>query len=731
MYVLCLYLYSPDVSSVKGFYQHDHTLSFKFCSRLSACDCLYERELGSVGITILPSDPDPSMDPPPSSVEEMEYKEVIDLMAYLNMKSTESGERDRSLLKNYLYTERRIGSYEDKIQDTVNKSMKKFVAEKKRLLESYIEINKMAKKDWFKNEISSNLEKRFPKYKEQLQERITKLTNDEIEICIFGWTSAGKSTFANILLGVDIMPTQFLPDTQCLVRLHNSQTRKLEYEAEGEKLTVHLTKDPQDAKFKLKAIFDQRRGNDLATLDVLDLYWPIPMLHENVVIVDTPGIGENNSQNELVMKHVPNAAGYICVINSGDDGGILEGGIVQLFKAIANKEVQTENNLGNVLFICNKWDMIKIEDRQYVSENTRKKLKKYFGVVEDWQIIHFSAIMEFQLMQLRASTTDDFLTILEGLDRLVSRTVTNLIFDFLGWIKNLVGKSVEILDKKMNSIALSNDELKERTSKATTVLDDAKRKLESNSRDLENMVDTKKSELIKNLQDYLTCPGVQERAFNWNYTDLITKQPSDIIKEHIHKLISEWAENNEGVLKKSIADAERKCRQCATDIETAFYPDRTEVGNIQQHFVFRKELVAITPLVTVMMSLCMTYILKHNFKLSRAALTVIVTTGGIHIAKNYFLLKKLILETLKTFSDDTRTGNHISTLFETPVNNCIKQFRSTMQREIASQDKYVKELITDKHRAIEFQIALASLLDGLKKSLTNLEEIGVEYYSDD
>ncbi|KAL3874731.1 hypothetical protein ACJMK2_037703 [Sinanodonta woodiana] len=366
------------------------------------------------------------MHPPPSSVEEMKYKEEIDLMEYLDMKSTESGPMDRSLLKNHLYTERWIGSYEDKIQDTVNKTMKKFVAEKKRLLESFIEIDKMAKTEAFKKEVSSILDKRFPRHMEQLQERITKLTNDEIEICIFGWTSAGKSTFFNILLGVDIMPTQFLPDTQCLVRLHNSQTRKLQYEAEGEKLTVHLTEDAQDAKRKLKTIFDQRRGNDLATLDVLDLYWPIPRLHENIVFVDTPGIGENNSLSELVMKHVPNAAGYICVINSGDAGGILEGGIVQIFKAIADKEVQTENKQGNVLFICNKWDMIPRQEKQTVLENTRNKLKLYYGVVEDWQIIHFSAIVELQLMQLRASPTDDFLNILAGLEKLVSRTVQNL-----------------------------------------------------------------------------------------------------------------------------------------------------------------------------------------------------------------------------------------------------------------------------------------------------------------
>ncbi|KAL3874736.1 hypothetical protein ACJMK2_037708 [Sinanodonta woodiana] len=244
------------------------------------------------------------------------------------------------------------------------------------------------------------------------------------------------------------------------------------------------------------------------------------------------------------------------------------------------------------------------------------------------------------------------------------------------------------------------------------------------------MVDTKKSELIKNLQAYLKCKRVQERALNFSCTDLII-QNSEIVVERIHMLISEWANNDEGVLKKSIADAERQCGQFATDIELDFYTERTEKENIQQRSGFMMESAAIT-LGTAIMALYTIDILKPNFKLNLAALAVTVTvtiTGGIHIARNHF--QQQILEEMKTLSDDERTGNLISKIFERPIKNWIKHYKIKMRNEIASQEDVVQKLSTEVHLETGFQSKLESLLYDLNKSLKHLEKIGVEYNSDD
>ncbi|KAL3874721.1 hypothetical protein ACJMK2_037693, partial [Sinanodonta woodiana] len=627
-----------------------------------------------------------------SPLEDMDYDEVIKLMKYLNIKIDRSYESNMLLLNKYLYVERWKRSYGDKIQDTVNKTVKKCVTEKIRLLESYLKIEEMAKSDGFKKELSPILEERFPKYMEQLQKRISEMTTYETEICIIGWTCAGKSTFFNSLLGVDIMPTNVLHDTPCLVRLHNSQTRKIQYEAEGTKLTIDLTEDPQDAKCQLKTILDQRHVSD-QTLDVVDLYWPIPRLHENVVFVDAPGIGETNSLTELVIKHVPNAAGYICIINSFDGGGILEGGIVQLFNAMAGKEYPTENKLGNVLFICNKWDLIKSQDKQSVSDNTRKKLERFFGVVEDWQIIHFSASVELQLSQLRAIPTDDFLKILAGLDRLVSKTSKKFFFDFFG----------------------------------------------SESEKLEMMVEKKKFEIKLNLQEYLKSSQVKKRALDWTSTDL-KANPDEVVRERLHMLISEWAQNDEGVLRKGMADVEKDIIHFATDIEkclSSIYKmqtdciiERTVEGNVNVlrnvALGFLMKSAAFTTLATGMTFFAVS-------ALGPLAIALTLTISGLiyilHSRKSK--LTKLTLEALEMVSSDECTGKLISTLFELPVMNWIKQFRSSMQCEIASQRKLLLELSEDVESTTDRQSTLLSLFHELNKCLMHLERIGVEYYSDD
>lgn len=50
------------------------------------------------------------------------------------------------------------------------------------------------------------------------------------------------------------------------------------------------------------------------------LFW----LQGNVIIVDTPGIGENNELCDILMDFLPHAVSFVFIINAKNAGGIHE-----------------------------------------------------------------------------------------------------------------------------------------------------------------------------------------------------------------------------------------------------------------------------------------------------------------------------------------------------------------------------------------------------------------------
>ena len=43
---------------------------------------------------------------------------------------------------------------------------------------------------------------------------------------------------------------------------------------------------------------------------------------DRIVIVDSPGVGESDVMDDIVVNYLPNAFAFIYVINSGNAGGV-------------------------------------------------------------------------------------------------------------------------------------------------------------------------------------------------------------------------------------------------------------------------------------------------------------------------------------------------------------------------------------------------------------------------
>ncbi|KAL3873890.1 hypothetical protein ACJMK2_036969 [Sinanodonta woodiana] len=294
--------------------------------------------------------------------------------------------------------------------------MKKHKAVRRQIVDSYSNFIDITKMDTFKNELQKPLEKRFPDFIDTMRNTLETLKKEssEFQIAIIGETSAGKSTFLNILLGEKILPSALLHTTSCICRLHNSSDKKIYYADKDE--TVHLTSDdPTKIEQALLNIIGPKQNNTAKSLRVVDIYWPIPLLQEDVIVVDTPGIGNTNLLTKQIIEYVPKADGYICIIDSSHAGGVQEDRIQVLLREIKLKQGKEMKDFKNVMFICNKWDRVKRRDDQSVWDDTLKKLELVCGKLAKWQVIKFCSTLELELLRMEANHTDAYSYVLTGI----------------------------------------------------------------------------------------------------------------------------------------------------------------------------------------------------------------------------------------------------------------------------------------------------------------------------
>lgn len=103
-----------------------------------------------------------------------------------------------------------------------------------------------------------------------------------------GETSAGKSSFVNLLLGVDILPQSSLSCTAAICRIHNSEEKKvtLTYKSGKQiKLDIEPNIEPAEMRKHLKQHVSAQSGHDATRramdgelLQFVDIWWPIKII---------------------------------------------------------------------------------------------------------------------------------------------------------------------------------------------------------------------------------------------------------------------------------------------------------------------------------------------------------------------------------------------------------------------------------------------------------------------
>jgi GTPase SAR1 family protein len=155
--------------------------------------------------------------------------------------------------------------------------------------------------------------------------RIPKLDEERFSLVVLGEFNHGKSTFVNALLGQSVLPTGITPTTAILthvsygavpdaaVVLQSGERRAIDPARLADWATV------EGLQRAASGPDDPDKPDKVGALDVhhLDLHLPVPLLQDQLTIVDTPGVNDINEQRaDITYGYIPRADAALFLLDA-------------------------------------------------------------------------------------------------------------------------------------------------------------------------------------------------------------------------------------------------------------------------------------------------------------------------------------------------------------------------------------------------------------------------------
>lgn len=168
-----------------------------------------------------------------------------------------------------------------------------------------------------------NIKEQLQKSQEDL-ERIQEKASDKIFIEFVGATSSGKSTLINALTREKRLPAGFAPTTMSVIEIYTTDDTAWSVEVNGKPLSYKKDKEWEGIKDLLTAMSKENVRKERSHLNinersVVRVGWPKKFerkLPQNVVLVDSPGYGENEKCDQIVKNSCRKADIIVAVMDS-------------------------------------------------------------------------------------------------------------------------------------------------------------------------------------------------------------------------------------------------------------------------------------------------------------------------------------------------------------------------------------------------------------------------------
>nr|XP_034333155.1 uncharacterized protein in xynA 3'region-like [Crassostrea gigas] len=439
-------------------------------------------------------------------------------------KEPESGDDDICLSSDF----RQVCSYSS-IKETVGE-----------VLES---IETFVSKENFKKHIRPDVYN-IEEIEGSLELRRKDLAKTDCSVIVAGETSSGKSSIINRILGDTILPTGVTASTTRVCRVKYSEDLMI------------TTCDAED-KNEIDRMYFQSKEDMAETLNTLaktkdpnigyiDIHMPVPLLQGNVIIVDTPGFGDNEQKKvaEKMIEYIPNALAIVFVINVAAAGGIQDDRIVPILTHVQNLRNQMVSFSPNdVIFVMNRWDSLCMETelkKKEYTENTKKSLQTVWRDVDDDCILQLSMV-----------PTDEYREMFQRFQRTLKKIITHneqkRIKVHLRFLKEFLDESERIIVSKLKCAEETVEENKNGCVKMLNELEDLERIRQEAHSNLKGYIDDFLREVTSQFYEYihqrsfknaiLKCvESSTRRSIGKDLDDAIEKATIDWQQHHIEEI---------------------------------------------------------------------------------------------------------------------------------------------------------------------------------------------------
>lgn len=185
-----------------------------------------------------------------------------------------------------------------------------------------------------------------------------KKTGEEFVVLFMGAFSSGKSSMINALIGEELLPTGFLPETAVIGELHYGTRKRIilypkpgkwkggdkpfEIQPTTEEIEKYVSLSATDAINTRETTIDGNESNKIdAKFEKMVVYWPLDILKDGVIFVDSPGINDPNSNDYIVNDYLPNADAIVYVMDSQNAYASTDGAQLRSINKLGKKNIVT------------------------------------------------------------------------------------------------------------------------------------------------------------------------------------------------------------------------------------------------------------------------------------------------------------------------------------------------------------------------------------------------------
>ncbi|MCX7698525.1 MAG: dynamin family protein [Candidatus Goldbacteria bacterium] len=392
----------------------------------------------------------------------------------------------------------------------------------------------------------------FKLIEQKIDENISKLQSEQIVISVIGQFKRGKSSVINALLCEEILPVSVLPLTAIPVFIHYGEQRELYIKTREREFIFKELNEIKNGLFEY-ATEKENPENKKGVIDI-KLFYPSDLLKNNIVIVDTPGIGSIYAHNTRAAQDViPKSDIGIFVVSPDPPFTEAE---MNYFQSVLPK-VKTS------FFVINKADTVSQQDLEEVKNFYFNILEKIFnGEINKYVF----AVSSKQELKKPGDNNTGIKQLKEAVKSYINVKKTEILIDVsVHRIREILNLSKNAIGLMINSLKMPLKKLEENIGLFNNCLDNIEAKADM----INGNILIRKNKIIEYLEDELNALS-EELHKDYLNSFLKSIEKGKIDEKKINKVIDEISGIFEKQQKKIEKEVEEKVLKILFELKDDF-----------------------------------------------------------------------------------------------------------------------------------------------------------------